>query len=86
MSFFIFTLSTRLMFENKMERTTVRPGPLYIRIQGRARCRDAGGGASLNVYLAEGDDAGFDIDRASRRLELTTLETDVLPTKTTKAA
>lgn len=86
MSCFIFTLSTRLVFENKLERTTARPDCLYIRIQGRARRRDAGGGEGLNVYLAEGDDAGFDIDRASRRLELTTLETDALPTKTTKAA
>ena len=72
------------MFKNKIVRTTARPDCLYTRIQGRARHRDAGGGAGLNVYLAEGDDAGFGIDRASCRLGLTTLETDALPTETTK--
>ena len=41
----------------------------------------------LNVDLnAAGDIVGFDIDGASRRLDLTTLETVGLPTKTTKAA
>jgi uncharacterized protein YuzE len=41
----------------------------------------------LNVDLdAAGDVVGFDIDGASRRLDLTTLETIALPTTTTKAA
>jgi len=41
----------------------------------------------LNVDLDEaGEVVGFDIDRASRRLDLTTLETLSLPFKTTRAA
>ncbi len=41
----------------------------------------------LNVDLdAAGNVVGFDIDGASRRLDLTTLETIALPTTTTKAA
>jgi hypothetical protein len=35
---------------------------------------------------AAGDVVGFDIDGASKHLDLTTLETVALPTKTTKAA
>ena len=41
----------------------------------------------LNVDLdAAGEVVGFDIDGASRRLDLTTLETISLPVKTTRAA
>jgi uncharacterized protein YuzE len=41
----------------------------------------------LNVDLdAGGDVVGFDIDGATRRLDLTTLETIAIPTRTTKAA
>jgi uncharacterized protein YuzE len=41
----------------------------------------------LNVDLdADGDVVGFDIDGACGRLDLTRLETIVLPTKTTSAA
>ncbi len=41
----------------------------------------------LNVDLdAAGDVVGFDIDGASRRLDLTTLEITALPTKTTRSA
>ncbi|HME85502.1 MAG TPA: DUF2283 domain-containing protein [Roseiarcus sp.] len=41
----------------------------------------------LDVDLdAAGDVVGFDIDGASRRLDLTTLETIALPTRSTKAA
>ncbi|HUB45964.1 MAG TPA: DUF2283 domain-containing protein [Acetobacteraceae bacterium] len=41
----------------------------------------------LNVDLnATGDVVGFDIDHASRRLDLTTLETVALPLKATKVA
>ena len=40
----------------------------------------------LNVDLdAGGDVVGFDIDRASRRLDLSTLETEALPPRPTKA-
>jgi uncharacterized protein YuzE len=35
---------------------------------------------------AKGDVVGFDIDGASRRFDLSTLETVVLPLKTTRAA
>ena len=41
----------------------------------------------LNVDLdAAGEVVGFDIDRASTRLDLSTLETVALPLKTTRAA
>ena len=41
----------------------------------------------LNVDLdAAGEVVGFDIDGASRRLDLTTLQTVALPIKATKAA
>jgi hypothetical protein len=39
----------------------------------------------VDLYAA-GDVVGFDVDGASRRLDLTTLETIALPTKTTRAA
>ena len=40
----------------------------------------------LNVDLdAKGSVVGFDIDRASQRLDLSTLETDSLPLRSTKA-
>jgi len=51
----------------------------------RAETREAAPG--LNVDLdADGDVVGFDIDRASSRLDLTTLQTAALPIRTTKAA
>ncbi len=41
----------------------------------------------LNVDLdADGEVVGFDIDRASRRLDLSILETEALPLRSTKAA
>ena len=41
---------------------------------------------SLNVDLdAAGEVAGFDIDHASRRLDLSTLETEALPVRSTRA-
>jgi uncharacterized protein YuzE len=41
----------------------------------------------LNVDLgADGEVVGFDIDHASKRFDLTTLETVALPLKTTPAA
>lgn len=40
----------------------------------------------LNVDLdANGEVVGFDIDHASKRLDLATLETESLPLRTTKA-
>jgi len=40
----------------------------------------------LNVDLgADGGVVGFDIDHASRRLDLSTLETEALPVRSTKA-
>jgi uncharacterized protein YuzE len=43
--------------------------------------------AGLNVDIdAAGDVVGFDIDHASSRFDLSTLETIALPLKTTRAA
>ncbi|MCY3800694.1 MAG: DUF2283 domain-containing protein [Chloroflexi bacterium] len=40
----------------------------------------------LNVDLdADGDVVGFDIDQASSRLDLSTLETEALPLRSTRA-
>lgn len=40
----------------------------------------------LNVDLdADGEVVGFDIDHSSKRLDLSTLETEALPLRTTKA-
>ena len=40
----------------------------------------------LNVDLdASGEVVGFDIDHASKRLDLSTLETEALPLRTTKS-
>ncbi len=42
--------------------------------------------AGLNVDLdANGDVVGFDIDHASKRLDLSTLETEALPVRTYRA-
>ena len=54
-----------------------RPGP-------GAETREVSDG--LNVDLdATGDVVGFDIDRASQRLDLSTLETESLPLRSTRA-
>ena len=43
--------------------------------------------AGLNVDLdANGDVIGFDIDHASKRLDLSTLETEALPVQTYRAS
>jgi uncharacterized protein YuzE len=60
---------------------------LYIelRTEPGAETREITDG--LNVDLnAEGEVVGFDIDRASTHLDLTTLETVELPLKATKIA
>ncbi len=42
--------------------------------------------SGLNVDIdADGEVVGFDIDRASRRLDLHTLETEALPLRSVKA-
>ena len=60
---------------------------LYIELKAQpgAEVREVADG--LNVDLdAAGEVVGFDIDNASRRLDLTTLETIALPVKATRAA
>jgi len=60
---------------------------LYIELKPEpgAEVREIADG--LNVDLsAAGEVVGFDIDHASRRLDLTTLETVSLPLKSTHAA
>lgn len=60
---------------------------LYIELNSRpgAEVREVADG--LNVDLDEaGEVVGFDIDHASTRLDLTTLETTALPTTTTTKA
>ena len=62
-------------------------GQLYIELKAApgAETREVAPGLSVDLDAA-GDVVGFDIDGASRRLDLTTLETIALPTKATKAA
>jgi uncharacterized protein YuzE len=60
---------------------------LYIELKADvgAEVREVADG--LNVDLnADGDVVGFDIDHASKRLDLSTLETISLPLTTTRAA
>ena len=60
---------------------------LYIELKAEpgAEVREVADG--LNVDLsATGEVVGFDIDHASQRLDLTTLETVALPLNTTRAA
>ena len=55
---------------------------LYVELRSEpgAETREVAGG--LNVDLdANGDVVGFDIDHASQRLELSTLETEALPVR-----
>ena len=59
---------------------------LYVELkQGPGtETREVTGG--LNVDLdANGDVVGFDIDNASKRLDLSTLETEALPVRTYRA-
>ena len=60
---------------------------LYIELKPKpgAETREIADG--LNVDLdARGEVVGFDIDNASKHLDLTTLETVALPLRTTSAA
>jgi uncharacterized protein YuzE len=60
---------------------------LYIELQGRpgAETREIAPGLVADID-ADGAVVGIDIDDASRKLDLTTLETIALPVKTTRAA
>ena len=64
--------------------------PVYIALRSvpGADLREAADGLNgLNVDIdAAGNVVGFDIDHASQRLDLSTLETVALPVKTTRAA
>ncbi len=59
---------------------------LYIELRGEpgAEVREVADGLNVDID-AEGNVVGFDIDRASNRLDLSTLETIALPLKTTRA-
>lgn len=60
---------------------------LHIELKAASGAETREVAPGLNVDLdAAGDVIGFDIDGASRRLDLTTLETVALPARTTKAA
>jgi uncharacterized protein YuzE len=60
---------------------------LYIELKPEpgAETREVADGLVVDLDAA-GEVVGFDIDQASRRLDLTTLETVALPLRTTKAA
>ena len=60
---------------------------LYIELKSQPGSETREVASGLNVDLDEkGEVVGFDIDLASRRLDLTTLETVALPLRTTSAA
>jgi len=60
---------------------------LYIELQSEPGTETREIAAGLNVDLdAKGDVVGFDIDHASRKLDLATLETIALPVHSTRVA
>lgn len=60
---------------------------LYIEMKPQPGTETREVASGLNVDLdGNGEVVGFDIDLASRRLDLTTLETVALPLRTTSAA
>ena len=60
---------------------------LYIELRDEPGTETREVTAGLNVDLnANGEVVGFDIDSASRHLDLSTLETVALPLRTTRAA
>ncbi|HKH81975.1 MAG TPA: DUF2283 domain-containing protein [Methylovirgula sp.] len=60
---------------------------LYIELKATPGTETREIANGLNVDLdARGDVVGFDIDHASRRLDLSTLETIALPVRTTSIA
>jgi uncharacterized protein YuzE len=60
---------------------------LYIELRPEpgAEVREVTDGLNVDIDAA-GNVVGFDIDHASQRLDLSTLETVALPVKTTRAA
>lgn len=60
---------------------------LYIELRSEpgAEVREVADGLNVDIDAA-GNVVGFDIDHASRRLDLSTLETIALPVKATRAA
>jgi uncharacterized protein YuzE len=60
---------------------------LYIELRPEpgAEVREVTDGLNVDIDAA-GNVVGFDIDHASQRLDLTTLETVALPVRTTRAA
>jgi uncharacterized protein YuzE len=60
---------------------------LYIELRDEPGAETREIAAGLNVDLnAAGEVVGFDIDQASRHLDLTTLETVALPLRSTRVA
>jgi uncharacterized protein YuzE len=60
---------------------------LYIELKSQPGTEVREVAAGLNVDIdAQGEVVGFDIDLASQRLDLTTLETVALPLRSTSAA
>ncbi len=60
---------------------------LYIELKSQPGAETREVTSGLNVDLdTNGEVVGFDIDLASQRLDLTTLETVALPLRTTSAA
>lgn len=60
---------------------------LYIELKPEPGAETREVAAGLNVdFDAKGEVVGFDIDHASRKLDLTSLETVALPIRTTKVA
>ncbi|MDE0033110.1 MAG: DUF2283 domain-containing protein [Deltaproteobacteria bacterium] len=56
---------------------------LYVELKAGPGTETREVAAGLNVDLdANGDVVGFDIDHASKRLDLSTLETEALPVRT----
>ena len=59
---------------------------LYVELKSGAGTETREVAVGLNVDLdANGDVVGFDIDHASKRLDLSTLETEALPVRAYKA-
>jgi uncharacterized protein YuzE len=60
---------------------------LYIELRAEpgAEVREVAAGLNVDIDAA-GNVVGFDIDQASKRLDLSTLETIALPVKMTRAA
>ena len=58
---------------------------LYVEFKARPGAETIKVTEGLNVDIdADGEVVGFDIDRASRRLDLSTLETEALPLHSVK--